>query len=99
MARDYPDPWVPKTFSTWIVKGSANQRSTNRAADFWDVKAKVDGVLCAKRFRKAGLAQAWKDRIDRDFPRGLPFDPRTKQSSRRSRPRRRPRRACLPSLS
>jgi hypothetical protein len=20
MARDYPDPWVPRTFSTWIVK-------------------------------------------------------------------------------
>jgi integrase len=86
MARDYPDPWVPRTFSTWIVKASTAQRTIDRSAghvrrrvDCWDVKGKVDGVQWLKRFRKAGLAQAWKERLDRDFARGLPFDLRAKQ--------------------
>lgn len=32
-----------------------------------------------KRFRKAGLAQTWKARMEADFAAGLPFDARTKQ--------------------
>lgn len=36
-------------------------------------------MLWAKRFRKAGTAQAWRDRVERDFALGLPFDLRTKQ--------------------
>jgi hypothetical protein len=87
MARDYPDPWVPKTFTTWTVKASTVERATDRSTgeirrrkvDCWDVKGKADGVQWLKRFGKAGLAQAWKERLDRDFTRGLPFDMRTKQ--------------------
>ena len=87
MPRDYPDPWVPKTFSTWIVKASTFQRTTDRSTgqvrrrrlDCWDVKGKADGVQWLKRFRKAALAQAWKERLDRDFAKGLPFDLRAKQ--------------------
>ena len=79
MARAYPDPWVPRTFSAWTVKSSTAQRASGRSVDCWDVKGKADGVLWAKRFRKAGTAQAWRDRVERDFPLGLPFDLRTKQ--------------------
>ncbi len=87
MVRDYPDPWVPRTFSTWIVKASTFQRTIDRTTgqvrrrqlDCWDVKGKADGVQWLKRFRKAALAQAWKERLDRDFTKGLPFDLRAKQ--------------------
>ncbi len=87
MARDYPDPWVPKTFSTWIVKASTSKLVTDRStgevcrrrADCWDVKGKADGVQWLKRFHKAGLAQVWKERADREFARGLPFDLGSKQ--------------------
>ena len=80
MAREYPDPWVPRTFSAWTVKGSTAERASGRSVDdCWDVKGKAYGVLWAKRFRKAGTAQAWRDRVERDFPLGLPFDLRTKQ--------------------
>ena len=87
MAREYPDPWVPRTFSTWIVKASTFQRTSDRSTgqvrrrrlDCWDVKGKADGVQWLKRFRKAALAQAWKERLDHDFAKGLPFDLRAKQ--------------------
>jgi len=87
LARDYPDPWVPRIFSTWIVKASTIGRVTARStgevrrrrADCWDVKGKADGIQWLKRFHKAGVAQTWKDRLDRDFARGLPFDLRVKQ--------------------
>jgi hypothetical protein len=87
MARDYPDPWVPKTFSTWTVKASTSERVTDRStgevrrrrADCWDVKGKADGVQWLKRFHRAGLAQVWKERADHDFARGLPFDLGSKQ--------------------
>jgi hypothetical protein len=32
-----------------------------------------------KRFRRAGLAQTWRDCLESDFAAGLPFDLRTKQ--------------------
>ncbi len=87
MARDYADARVPRTFSTWIVKASTFQRASDRSTvqvrrrllDCWDVKGKADGVQWLKRFRKAALAQAWKERLDRDFAKGLPFDLRAKQ--------------------
>ncbi|MDA8359152.1 MAG: hypothetical protein M0Z95_23260 [Actinomycetota bacterium] len=87
MAREYPDPWVPKAFQTWVAKASTAERVTDRSTgevrrrkvDCWDVKGKADGVQWFKRFRKAGLAQTWKKRAERDFARGLPFDLRTKQ--------------------
>lgn len=87
MSREYPDPWVPKTFSTWTVKASTIERVADRSTgavrrrrvDCWDVKGKADGVQWLKRFRRAGLAQTWKERVDRDFARGLPFDLAVKQ--------------------
>jgi len=79
MAREYPDPWVPRMFSAWTVKGSTAQRGNGRSVECWDVKGKADGVLWAKRFRRAGVAQAWRDRVERDFALGLAFDLRTKQ--------------------
>ena len=50
-----------------------------RNVDCWDVKGKCDGVQWSKRFRKAGLAETWRERAERDFIRGLPFDLKTKQ--------------------
>ena len=87
MARKYPDPSVPRTFQTWVVKQTRVQRVTDRASgevrrrnvDCWDVKGKCDGVQWSKRFRKAGLAETWRERAERDFIRGLPFDLKTKQ--------------------
>lgn len=87
MAREYPDPWVPRTFQAWVVKGVGTERVTDRTTgevrrrkvDCWDAKGKADGVQWFKRFHKAGLAQTWKERAERDFARGLPFDLRTKQ--------------------
>ena len=87
MARSYPDPWVPRTFQAWVVKQTRVQRVTDRASgevrrrnvDCWDVKGKSDGVQWFKRFHKAGLAETWRERAERDFARGLPFDLKTKQ--------------------
>src|ERR1019366_6615746 len=50
-----------------------------RNVDCWDVKGKSDGVQWFKRFHKAGLAETWRERAERDFTRGLPFDLKTKQ--------------------
>lgn len=82
MAREYPDPWVPKAFQTWVAKASTVERTTDRSTgelrrrkvDCWDVKGKADGVQWFERFGKAGLAQTWKEPAERDFTRGLPFD-------------------------
>jgi len=87
LARSYPDPWVPRTFQAWVVKQTRVQRVTDRAGgdvrrrnvDCWDVKGKSDGVQWFKRFHKAGLAETWRERAERDFARGLPFDLKTKQ--------------------
>jgi len=87
MTRDYPDPWVPRTFQAWVVKQQRVERVTDRTTrevrrrkiDCWDVKGKADGVQWFKRFHRAGLAETWRERAERDFARGLPFDLRTKQ--------------------
>jgi len=86
MPRSYPDPWVPRTFSTWIKKHSTTERAVDRSGatqrrrvDCWDLEGRADGVQWLKRFRRAGLAQTWNDRLTTDFAAGLPFDLRTKQ--------------------
>ena len=69
------------------MKASTFQRTSDRSTgrvrrrrlDCWDVKGKADGVQWLKQFRKAALAQAWKERLDHDSPKGLPFDLRAKQ--------------------
>ncbi|MHB1533203.1 MAG: tyrosine-type recombinase/integrase [Acidimicrobiales bacterium] len=87
MSRSYPDPWVPRSFSAWVRKGSSaervNERATGearrRSVDCWDVVGRADGVQFLKRFRRAGRAQTWLDRLEADFAAGLRFDLRTKQ--------------------
>jgi integrase len=88
MARSsYPDPAVPRTFSCWVTKKATTERVKDprsgelrrRSVDCWDVEGRADGVVWAKRFRRAGLAQTWRERLDSDHAAGLPFDLRTKQ--------------------
>lgn len=86
MPHSYPDPWVPRTFSTWIKKHSTAERAVDRSGatqrrrvDCWDLEGRADGVQWLKRFRRAGLAQTWNERLASDFAAGLPFDLRTKQ--------------------
>lgn len=88
MARsNYPDPAVPRTFSSWVTKRSTTERATDarngqtrrRSVDCWDVEGRADGVVWSKRFRRASQAQTWKERLDSDVVAGLAFDLRTKQ--------------------
>jgi hypothetical protein len=77
---------VPRTFSGWVtkvattdrVKGPRSGVARHRSVDGWDVEGRADGVVWAKRFRRAGLAQLGKERLDADYVAGLPFDLRTK---------------------
>jgi integrase len=85
--RSYPAAGVPRTFSSWVTKKATTERVKDprtgetrpRLVDCWDVEGRADGVVWAKRFRRAGLAQTWKDRLDADNAAGLAFDLRTKQ--------------------
>jgi len=87
MARHYPEPWVPRTFRAWVTKNARVERVVvrtsgevrSRRVDCWDVKGKVDGIQWFKRFHKAGLAETWRERAERGFALGLPFDLRSKQ--------------------
>lgn len=75
-------PWAPRTFSVWISKKKSSEwvedRATGkrrrRAIDCWDVGGRADGVQWLKRFYRAGLAQSWKEQLERDFAAGLLFD-------------------------
>jgi integrase len=77
-----PALWVPKTFSIWITKKKttewAEDRTTGkrrrRQVDCWDLGGRADGVQWLKRFPRAGLAQTWKEQLERDFAAGIPFD-------------------------
>jgi hypothetical protein len=78
---------VPGKFSSWVTKKSTTEQVHDRrigqtrrqVVDCWDVQGRADGVLWAKRFRRAGLARTWKERLDAGYAAGLPFDLRTKQ--------------------
>lgn len=91
---DYPEPFIPRSFSSWVTKKSTTDRLRDpktgevrrRTVDCWDVEGRADGVVWAKRFRRAGLAQAWKERLDADVAGGLPFDLRSKQCVATPRP-------------
>jgi integrase len=73
---------VPRTFSVWVTKKGttdwAVDRATGqrrrRAVECWDVGGRADGVQWLKRFRRAGLAQTWKEQLEADFCAGLRFD-------------------------
>jgi hypothetical protein len=77
-----PEPWVPRTFSVWATKkkaptwveGGTTGTRRRRQVDCWDVGGRTDGIQWLKRFPKTGLAQAWKEQLERDFAAGLPFD-------------------------
>lgn len=79
MVRTWPDPWAPKTFSSWIKKHATTDRATGRPLDCWDLEGRADGLQWLKRFRRAGLAQTWQERLQADFAAGLSFDLKTKQ--------------------
>lgn len=76
------EPWVPRTFSVWTTKRqttvSAKDPATGerkkRLVDHWDVSGRADGIQWFKRFGRAGLAQTWKEELERGFAAGLPFD-------------------------
>jgi integrase len=82
MPRIYPEPFVPREFACWVHKASTTVANTNRrtgetitkVVDRWDVRGKANGTQFSKRFQRAGLAQVWKEALDRGFATGLPFD-------------------------
>jgi len=83
---EYPEPFVPTSFSCWISKTSTQVRAgdrrgtaTHRTEPRWDVQGRADGIQYSKRFKRAGLAEAWKIELDRGHAAGLPFDLRAKR--------------------
>jgi integrase len=76
------EPWVPKTFSTWVTKRQTtrwvnDRRTTARRRqqiDCWDLSGRADGIQWLKRFRRAGQAHTWREQLEIDFAAGLPFD-------------------------
>lgn len=87
MARTHPNPFVPQSFSCWVTKARSVEQAVDhstgerikRPVDRWDLKGRADGIQWIRRFPRAGLAQTWKDQIERDFAAGLPFDLRSKR--------------------
>ena len=87
MARTYPDPFVPRTFSCWVGRATTTERVVDRRTGEhrsrptgrWDVEGRADGIQWVKRFNRAGLAQTWKEQLERDFAAGLLFDLRAKR--------------------
>ncbi len=43
------------------------------------MKGRADGIEYSKRFSRAGLAESWKDQLERGYASGLPFDLRAKR--------------------
>jgi integrase len=86
MARNYPEPFVPTNFSCRVTKAATTLTTVDRrtgyrrrkSADRWDVNGRADGVEYSKRFPRAGLAESWKERLERGYASGLPFDLRAK---------------------
>jgi integrase len=82
MERTYPAPFVPREFSCWVHRATTTVTATSRrtgaettrTADRWDVRGKADGIQFSKRFERSGLAQVWKEQLDKGFAVGLPFD-------------------------
>jgi integrase len=76
------EPWKPRTFSVWVTKKKTSEWVEDKATgkrrrkplDCWDVGGRADGIQWLKRFPKAGLANEWKDQLERDFAAGLLFD-------------------------
>src|SRR5206468_2964740 len=76
------EPFAPREFSCWVHRASTvvttvDRRTgakTSRKADRWDVRGKADGIQFSKRFERAGLAQVWKEQLEKGFDAGLAFD-------------------------
>jgi len=76
------EPWAPRSFSVWVTKkrvsawvdGRPGEPRRRRPTDVWDVTGRADGIQWQKRFQRAGLAQAWKEQLERGFAAGLLFD-------------------------
>lgn len=86
MARSYREPFVPSRFSCAVYRATTEEvvvdrdsgRRTTRPAPRWDVRGRANGIEFSKRFERAGLAEAWKRRLDEGFALGLRFDVRAK---------------------
>lgn len=79
---EYPEPFIPRSFQAATRKRPSFERTAGgerRAVDRWEVFGRADGIQWRKTFRRAGHAQAWKDRLEADRIAGLRFDLRTKQ--------------------
>lgn len=82
MAGAPPEPFVPRTFSCWVRRATTTEDTVDRRTgerrrrpvDRWDVQGRADGIQWLKRFNRAGLAQTWKEQLERDFASGLLFD-------------------------
>jgi hypothetical protein len=83
VAPAYPDSLLQRTFTSRFTKTSTIEphvdwrtgKRLRRPVDCWDVAGRADGIQWFKRFRRAGLAQTWKEQLGRDFAAGrLLFD-------------------------
>lgn len=87
MPRQYREPFVPLRFSSAVYRATTEEvvidrstgRRSTRLVPRWDVRGRADGIEFSKRFRRSGLAEAWKRRLDEGFALGLRFDVRAKQ--------------------
>lgn len=101
MPRSYPAPAIPREFACWVLRTSTrvtvvNRRTgerTTRPADRWDVRGKSDSIQFSKRFDRAGLAQVWKEQLDRGF--GMTW-PSIRGAAGSSHPKPRPLPTCAP---
>ena len=81
------EPFVPARFTCAVRRVTVevtrvDQRTGERRsgeAVRWDVKGRADGTEYLRRFERAGLAEAWKRRLEEGFAARLPFDLVTKQ--------------------
>ncbi len=84
---NYPEPFVPRAFACWINRATTSvkvvdRRTGERVAEQeprWDVEGRANGIQWAKRFDRAGLAESWKEELERGHAASLPFDLRSKR--------------------
>lgn len=84
---NYPEPFVPTSFSCWITRTTATLKVSDRRTGErvikreprWEVEGRANGVQWAKRFKRAGLAEKWRDDLERGAAEGLAFDLKAKR--------------------
>lgn len=84
---NYPEPFVPATFTCSIKKRMIDLKVTDattgerrvKTEPRWEVKGRSNGIEYRKRFHRSGLAESWKKRLEEGYASGLAFDLQTKQ--------------------